>query len=201
MILRDIAGDAAANAATRVKPSESELSQIDRPADDNIWHDAPVISKEIIRNQFKSQSRAQKPLSGQDVQEVAVDAAQAAYPTTSRGPEGTAEPGTRDQKEGTTSSTDASTGPQAGVQGLLQRANENIPDDTKDRAKNYHGRVMDYLGSKMPQDRRDRTIWRLKKMVVEVQGHKCVLIPLETLFMVTNQSLGITSKPSRLCSV
>jgi Family of unknown function (DUF5923) len=192
VLLRDIAGDAAANAATRVKPSESELSQIDRPADDNTWHDVPVISKESIKNQFKSQSRTQKPLSGQDVQEVAVDAAQAAD---------TAGPGSRDQQDGTTSGVDARAGAQAGVQGLRQRANENIPDDTKDRAKNYHGRVMDYLGSKIPQERRDRTIWRLKKMVVEVQGHKCVLIFQESSFMITDQFLGITNKPSRLCSV
>jgi hypothetical protein len=28
------------------------------------------------------------------------------------------------------------------------------------------------LKDKMPQERREQTIWRLKKMVVEIQGHQ-----------------------------
>ncbi|KAI9768228.1 MAG: hypothetical protein M1840_005058 [Geoglossum simile] len=181
VLLRDVAGDAAANAATRVKPSESELSQIDHPADDNTWHDAPVLSKESIRNQLKNQYSRQKPPPGQDVQETAADTTRATHPIASHDPESTASNSARNQREGTTSSVDALAGAQAGVQGVRQRAGENIPDEAKDRAKNYHGRAMDYLGSKIPQERRDRTIWRLKKMVVEVQGHKDYQQAIETL--------------------
>jgi len=29
----------------------------------------------------------------------------------------------------------------------------------------------EYLSDKIPKERREQTIWRLKKMVIEVQGH------------------------------
>ena len=44
-----VAADAAANAASHVKPSEDSLAQIDRPADDNVWHDAPDFSKDALK--------------------------------------------------------------------------------------------------------------------------------------------------------
>jgi len=166
ILLRDVAGDAAANAAAQVRPSESELSQIDHPAEDNTWHDVPDLSKEGIRNQFKNQYNTPKPPSKQDVQEVAGDVVQAAHPTGSRGPE-----------EGTASGVDARAGAQTGAQSLQQHANGKIPGGIKDRVRDYHSRANDYLSGKIPQERRDRAIWRLKKMVVEVQGHKCVLSP------------------------
>jgi len=170
ILLRDVAGDAAANAAAQVRPSESELSQIDHPAEDNTWHDVPDLSKEGIRNQFKNQYNTPKPPSKQDVQEVAGDVVQAAHPTGSRGPE-----------EGTASGVDARAGAQTGAQSLQQHANGKIPGGIKDRVRDYHSRANDYLSGKIPQERRDRAIWRLKKMVVEVQGHKDYQQAIETL--------------------
>ena len=117
VLLRDMAGDTATNAAKRVKPSEEQLSQIDRPADDNTWHDVPDLSKDSIKNQLRNQT---------------------------------------------------------GFRSQQQRADEDIPDEAKDRTKEYYGKTKDYLSSKITQERRDQTIWRLKKMVIEVQGHKCV---------------------------
>ncbi|GAA5906426.1 uncharacterized protein JCM6883_004476 [Sporobolomyces salmoneus] len=47
-----------------------------------------------------------------------------------------------------------------------------IPDKHKDRANEQIDRTKDYLDEKFPQERRDRFIYRLKKVVVENQRHK-----------------------------
>lgn len=47
-----------------------------------------------------------------------------------------------------------------------------IPDEHKDRAREQLDRTKDYLDEKFPEERRDRFIYRLKKVVVENQRHK-----------------------------
>lgn len=51
-LLREIASDAASMAASRVGPSEEQRSQIDKPAEDNVWHEKPDF--EMMKNQAKS---------------------------------------------------------------------------------------------------------------------------------------------------
>src|SRR6187402_3772654 len=51
ILVRDMAGDAATNVAGKVKPSDEQISQVDRPADDNVWHDAPDFSKANLKEQ------------------------------------------------------------------------------------------------------------------------------------------------------
>lgn len=46
-----MAGDAASNAAQKVRPSDEKLNEMDRPADDNTWHDKPDFSKENLKQQ------------------------------------------------------------------------------------------------------------------------------------------------------
>jgi hypothetical protein len=46
-LLRDIAGDAAAVGASRIKPSEDQLAQIDQPAEENVWHEKHNIKEEL----------------------------------------------------------------------------------------------------------------------------------------------------------
>jgi len=47
-----------------------------------------------------------------------------------------------------------------------------IPDKHKDRANEQMDRTKEYLDEKFPEERRDRFIYRLKKVVVENQRHK-----------------------------
>jgi hypothetical protein len=177
ILLRDIAGDAAQKAANKVNPSEEALSQIDEPAEDNTWHDVPDLSPGNLKSQLKSQYAQNKPFSRGDVQ----DAAQAAQDT---GINRTQEVPTSDDKTpgGLSSSTGAQEGARAGVDTLKSKAQQNVPDETqdsvremKDRARetreNVAQRSKDYLRQKMPQERRDQTLWRLRKMVAEIQGH------------------------------
>ncbi len=172
VLLRDIAGDAAQNAANRVNPSQDELAQIDRPADDNTWHDNPDMSRGNLKNQIKGQYEKQKPFSRSDMRDAAGDATQNAHPSGSRDPADAADLAARDQQHGTDSGVDAQSGGKAGLQNLRDRASQNMPEETKAKGRNVAGQAKGYLSDKLPQERRDQTIWRLKKMVVEIQGHQ-----------------------------
>ena len=143
VLLRDVAGDAAQNAANRVNPSEEQLSQIDHPAEDNTWHDVPKAGD--LKQQARDQYGKNKPFSRSDVQ-------------------GVAENQTADQG-----------GAQAGAQNLQNKAMANVPDETQEKvkgnAKRFGNQSKEYAQKKFPQERREQTIYRLKKMIVEIQGH------------------------------
>ena len=174
MLLRDIAGDAAQSAATRINPSEQQLSQIDRPAEDNTWHEVPSVAE--IKGQAKDMYGKNKPFSKQDVQSAAGDATQAAHPTGARDPADTAAIAAQEQQEGVSTSVDAQGGAQVGADSLQAKAKQNVPQETQDNAaelaKTTRLQTRNYLNKKVPKERREQTIWRLKKMVVEIQGHE-----------------------------
>lgn len=173
-----MAGDAAQNAANMVNPSEEQLAGIDRPADDNTWHDTPDTGD--LKNQARSRMDKYKPFSRSDVKDAAGDASQQG--TGKRDPNEAASSGVTDAQYGNQPDVDAKGGAAAGYQNLANKAQENFPtEEVKDRARNTKENVKvqskDYLNKKMPQERRDQTIWRLKKMVTEIQGHPdCKLI-------------------------
>lgn len=39
------------------------------------------------------------------------------------------------------------------------------------RRNKYGQQAKEYLSEKVPKERREQAIWRLKKMVIEIQGH------------------------------
>ena len=47
---------------------------------------------------------------------------------------------------------------------------EDVPGEAKQRSRDVAERVKAFLSEKMPEERREQTIWRLKKMLVEIQG-------------------------------
>jgi hypothetical protein len=171
ILVRDIAGDAASNAAQKINPSEEQLKQIDDPAEDNTWHDVPDMSRGNIKSQLKQAYDENKPVSGQDVKDAAGDATETAHPSGSRDPRDAANLAAQDQQNNTSSGVDAQAGVQSGLNTLKDRADTNIDDKTKDAARAKKEQTKQYLSKKMPEERRDQIIWRLKKMVVEIQGH------------------------------
>ena len=58
IVARDIAGDGAQKAATKVRPSEDELAQVDQPAEENTWHEKPDFGKH--KEQFTSRFKKSK---------------------------------------------------------------------------------------------------------------------------------------------
>lgn len=142
ILLRDMGGDAAANLANVVKPSEDDLAQVDRPADDNTWHDVPTT--EDLKGKLSSAVDKANPIKKQDPQDVAADAQTSAQAGQTK-----------------TDSANAAAG----------TVKDRINEEHKENARKALNKTKDFFNEKMPEERRDQTIWRLKKMVVEIQGH------------------------------
>ena len=176
-MLRGIAGDAAQKTATKINPSEDALNQIDEPAEDNTWHDVPNLSPANLKAQFKDQYNKNKPLSRNDLQNAAGDATQTAHPSGSRNPADTAALEADSRQQGTDSGIDPQAGASAAQDNLLNTASTNIPNEHKDKAKETRDRTQNYLKNKIPKERRDQTIFRLKKMIVEIQSHSDCKFP------------------------
>ena len=106
-----------------MRPSDEALAQVDEPAPDNTWHDAPSLSKEDLKKRTQGLYKKNKPAG------------------TSRGAAG-----------------GASTGDTNGA-GELQ---DSVSDAAQNKTSEYRDRTKAYLQSKMPQERRDQAVWRLK---------------------------------------
>ena len=158
VLMRDMAGDAAQNVAGKVNPSEDRLKNIDDPAEDNTWHDVPELSRENLRNQARDTVNKNKPFSREEAREAAERGAD----TAQQHPSG-------DNREA------GAAGAQHIAGNLKDLAQQNIPDEHQENAKKAKNaavqKTKNYMNNKMPQERREQTIWRLKKMVVEIQGH------------------------------
>ena len=168
VLVRDIAGDAATKAANQVNPSEDALAQIDRPAEDNTWHDVPNLSRDNMKSQFRSQFDKQKPIGKDDAKQIGNNAADAANA------QANATNGVTDQEGNVDQGAAQSAGMSAAGTATDQakdKYNQNVPAETREQIANRKKKTMEYLRGKMPQERREQTIWRLKKMVVEIQGH------------------------------
>lgn len=170
VLLRDIAGDAAQNTANKVKPSEDRLNRLDEPAEDNTWHDVPS------RGDLKNQMKQNLPNVGRgDVKRAAGDVNQAASGT--RDPRDTADRTAYEGQTGDSTGLDA----RSAAHEARQKIEDNVSEEDKDQVRMRRDRLNNYLSKKMPEERRDQTIWRLKKMVVEIQGHQDYQRAIETL--------------------
>ena len=144
VLLRDIGADAATNAAGKVRPDEEQLKRIDEPAKDNTWHENPDFSKENLKKQAQEKFNKNKPIDRQDLEDARA----------------------RGEQQG-----DRKAGALEGAEVLKDRAKDGISEDKKDKARETRAKTKNYLDKKMPEERREQTIWRLKKIVVEVQSH------------------------------
>lgn len=181
VLLRDIAGDTATKAANKVNPSEDELANIDRPAEDNVWHETPDLSKDNL----KAQVQSRVPIGKKDAKDAAGDASQAAHPEGSRDPADAGLAAAADKQQGT-ASTDPQTGLKTGAQNLKDTASANMDEKDKDKAREYRERTQNYFKGKMPKERREQLIWRLKKMVVEIQGHQDCRLPEREILIISS---------------
>jgi Family of unknown function (DUF5923) len=199
ILFRDMAGDAATHAATRVKPSNEDLAQMDRPAQDNTWHDTPDFSKDTMKNKFQGIYKGNPK---EDVKAAASEGTSTAHPTGSSDPSALAGAAAQDRQVGGSSGIDAYGGANAAANTLQSKVDANLDQETKDkarsRAEEYRARTREYLSKKMPQERREQTIWRLKvcphaaqfyllhltfcqKMVIECQQHPDYQRAIQTL--------------------
>lgn len=169
ILLRDMAGDAAQTAANRVNPDQERLNQIDQPAEDNTWHDVPDLSKGNLKSQAQQTYNQNIGVSKQDVKAAASESANAQQNT-----------------------RDPNAAGNVGQSSLQQRSNLNDEDvnrlqETKNTAAQ---KTKNYLSDKMPQERREQTIWRLKKMLVEIQSHEDYQSAINTLLYLAETYTG-----------
>jgi hypothetical protein len=61
IIVRDMAGDVSQQAADRLRPSQEQLSQVDQPAEENVWHEKPNIPKEQLKSRFQKSKVRSSP--------------------------------------------------------------------------------------------------------------------------------------------
>lgn len=182
VLLRDIAGDAATNAAAKVRPSQEDLQNLDAPAADNTWHEKPDLSKDKMKKQFQS---VYKGDAKEDGKTVLSEGTSAAHPSGSSDPRDLANTAAQDRQTGTASGINAQAGVSAAVNTAQQKIDQNLDDETKEktrtRADEYRARTKEYFSKKIPQERREQTVWRLKKMVVECQQHPDYQQAIQTL--------------------
>ncbi|KAI7285339.1 hypothetical protein KC340_g18355, partial [Hortaea werneckii] len=188
VLLRDIAADSAQKTADKARPSEEQMKEIDVPAEDNTWHEKPDLSKENLRNQAKSRA----PIGKKEAKEAAGDAVEAGHPEGSRDPSDAAALAAKDQQEGTQSGVDAKSATTAGGKSLKNKFSENMSEEQKEKMRQYRERTNDYFKNKMPKERRDQLIFRLKKMVVEIQGHQDYSKAIDTLLRLAEEYTGHT---------
>jgi hypothetical protein len=153
-----MAGDAASTAAGKLQPPEDKLNQIDVPADDNTWHEVPDMSKDKMKSYL--------PFGKKDVKEAANEGLATAHPQGSTDPADVADVAARDQQTGGASGLNAVGGVKAAAGDLRDKSDTgDAGQKAKNKTKEYNERTQNYLKGKMPKERRDQTIWRLKKMV------------------------------------
>lgn len=78
---------------------------------------------------------------------------------------------------------------------------QSMTPSERSRRKEYANKTKEYLEEKIPKERRDQAIWRLKKMVIEIQGHADCQYQEEKPWFIINGLLTIlqTSKLLRPC--
>jgi hypothetical protein len=176
VLLRDMAGDAAQNTANKVKPSEDRLNRLDEPAEDNTWHDTSNLNRENLMNQAKSNLPFGNK-NKQELKEEAKDINQAANPEGTRDPTHTADLAAREGQTGQNTGLDV----RSGVEAAKEKVDANTSEEDKQKVRARREQLNNYLRGKMPEERREQVRWRLKKMIVEIQGHQDYQRAIETL--------------------
>ncbi|BFZ59546.1 hypothetical protein YB2330_000557 [Saitoella coloradoensis] len=185
VLLRDMGADAASKAAEKARPDQERLDRIDEPAPENQWHDTPDVGG--MKENLKSKARDVKETAKSDAQAAKNNAASSANPDGSTSFNRTAEHANAEARTGESRGVDAAGGAQAGADTLKERHPEahRKAMETKDK-------TVDYLKDKVPEERRQQVIDRLKKMVVEIQQHEDYQEAIDTLLSIAENYKGVT---------
>ena len=139
-----MAGDAATNAATKVRPDEEKLAQIDEPAADNTWHEKPDFSKENLKKQAQGIYGGNPKEDAADIAKASHAQGQAHAQTQSANPQN---PQDVDFNRAAAEDTARNV--------ARQKMDANFDDETrqkvKERNEEYRRRATEYFGKKMPQ--------------------------------------------------
>jgi Family of unknown function (DUF5923) len=187
-LLRDILADGAAKATGTIRPDQDRLANIDEPAPDHQWHEEPPTFGDI-KDSLKSKVQAGQQQAQEHAEGVSRDAAQGA---TGQSDPGEAAGRAADEHANDTSRADVdqSAGASAAWESAKQRVSDAVPDEHKDKAQDSKERTKGYFKEKVPEERRNKTIFRLKKMVVEIQQHEDYQEAIDTLLSLAEEYAG-----------
>ncbi|KAJ5496109.1 hypothetical protein N7539_001225 [Penicillium diatomitis] len=173
-LIRDMAADSAQKAANAVRPPEEMLSKIDEPAEQNTWHEKPNLSKEDIKQRLSKKKNSTEPLD-----------------TATTSPNNAAMPATTN-----TSPNDTTMPANANAQPYSETDANSMTPSEQSLRKKYGQQTRAYLSEKVPKERREQVIWRLKKMIIEIQGHADYQQAIETLLSMAEKYAGHTKNVS-----
>lgn len=166
ILVRDMAGDAATNAADKVRPSDDQLRQMDELAPDNTWHEKPDLSKDNIKKQAQTVYGGNAKQDAKEIAQAGINASNV-------------------QNANDTRQVDHQ-GAQSAMRDLADaKVDSNVDDETKAKVKErnaeYRQKAKNYFNKKMPQERKEQVIFRLKKMILECQQHTDYMEAIQTL--------------------
>ncbi|KAI1911860.1 hypothetical protein LOZ52_005986 [Ophidiomyces ophidiicola] len=151
LLIRDMASDSAQKAANFIRPPADQLSQIDQPAAENVWHERPDMSKDGLKARWKQRTQKDKESGGVEPQNGAANGDMTA----------------------------------------------EVKEEANKRRREMTEKTKEFLATKMPQERREQTVWRMKKMIVEIQGHSDYQQAIETLLSLAETYTGHTKDLSK----
>lgn len=174
LIGRDVVADAAVKTAQKVRPNEDELSRVDEPAPSDQWvhPDGSTAGAHESVPHTGLQAQKEDLLAKKDnvVDQVQSEGA----PVVDR----LHSAGAQDVQANQASSSNVPSGDafaeQAKQEGsrLRDRLSDKIPQEHKDLAKENYNKAKEYAKDKFPEERRNRFIYRLKKVIIENQKHR-----------------------------
>jgi len=193
ILARDVAADGAAKLSDVARPADHELERVDEPAPSNQWvgpdgqvrshnDDVPAsgVGKKAdqakeVKDQAAQKKDEAKESAKQEAQEHKDNVAQAA----DRAQQQQGGEYARDEDRAKAAADAGSAQAQEEkekAKGSIKSAIPSIPQEHKDRAKDLSKEQLErgkqYAREKFPEERRERFIYRLKKVLVENQKHK-----------------------------
>ncbi|CAG9950893.1 unnamed protein product, partial [Clonostachys rosea f. rosea IK726] len=230
ILVRDIAGDAASNAANKVRPSEEQLGQLDEAAPDNTWHEKPDLSKNNLKKQAQNVYGGNAKKDAKDVAQAGIQASniqqsnvqqsnvqqsnvqqsnvqQSNVQQSNVQQPNVLQPNVQQpnvQQSNAAAEVDRQAAQSAVKQVTEDKIDQNVDDETKQKVKErnaeYRRRARSYFDKKMPKERKDQIIFRLKKMILECQQHTDYMEAIQTCsaWPRTTAGMGVHLDPARL---
>ncbi|ORY77290.1 hypothetical protein BCR37DRAFT_351059 [Protomyces lactucae-debilis] len=184
ILLQDMVADAgskavdkAANLPERIRPDEEARNNLDEPAPDNQWHEKPDVQG--LKQQAKD-GLDQAKEAARTARSVGQNAAQEAKQGAREG---------NDNQDSANRAADRA----ANANDALEKKDE-LKHDAKQKKAEAQDSTKQYLKEKVPEERRDAAIHRLKKMVVEIQDHEDYNDAIETLLDMAEKYAGHSRK-------
>lgn len=148
------------------------MSQIDKPAAQNTWHDVPEISVSNAKDSIKSVLKSNATVKGSSQASSSTSQANHSDGSRSLGPTNTAEVQKRHlSPQPAIGSQAASRDSSPGIRDKISGPVSEGSDANKSQVSDGRERVKNYLSNKISQERLEQTKVRLRKLVLECQEH------------------------------